>query len=172
MMMIANFAEDELCVALIQSGFKKKKLREYSVPALFKAHDFAPELLPVCDKAGTTGVLILSTLDQVRAVSYELNKLKASKSGTLKPIICDFCYTLQSGTNIALISFSLNRDKTRTVSHFICGDLACSLHVRGLTNVLDIAKSQIREDITIEDRILRLISKSTKIFESNGSKII
>ncbi len=55
-------------------------------------------------------------------------------------------------------------------SYFVCADIACSLHVRGLTEVLDFAKAQIREDISIDGRILRLVTKTSSIFETNGSR--
>jgi hypothetical protein len=157
---------------LIEAGFKKKKLQEYFLPMIFNELEFEPELLPFCDKASTAGILIFVGTRQVRAVAFELKKLKAAKSGAMKPIVCDLCYTLQAGSRVALITFTLNREKTRSVSYYVCADLACSLHVRGLSNVLNFAKSQIREDITIDDRILRLVAKSSVIFDTNGSNLL
>jgi hypothetical protein len=165
-----SFESNSLKVTLLSNGFKKKKLADYSIPYVFTDHNFEPELIPFCDKSGTAGILLLRNQGRILAASYELKRLKASKSGALKPIICDFCYTLQAGARIALVTFNLNREKTRTVAYYCCADLACSLHVRGLTEILDFAKSQLREDISIDDRVLRLLKKSAAIFEANGSK--
>lgn len=161
--------QEDTSLLLINAGFKKRKLSELNLPSSFEGLDFDPEIIPLCDKAGTSGILLFEDGSERYAAVYTLKRLKPGKAGNLRPVVCDFCFTQRPGTKVALITFNLNREKTKTVAQYICADLACSMHVRGLTDALVIAKSQVSEDITIDDRIERLKRKTAAIFEHNGA---
>jgi|GEM_PF-6594643 len=161
--------EDTITGVLANNGFQKKKLKEFRLPVVFK--DYWPEIefAPFCDKAQTKGVLLFDDGNQLRAVKYELGKIKPNRDGISASILCDFCFTLRARNQTALITFDLNREKTKSVAHYCCADLQCSLHVRALTDAALRSKTQIREDITPEGRIDRFVAKTAKIFDTNGS---
>jgi hypothetical protein len=163
---------DTLVEQLASHGFNKKKLKEYRVPAIFKDYWPEIELAPFCDKAESKGIILFEVAQQLYAAKYELKKIKPGLSGTSKPIICDFCFTVQPRNQTALITFDLNREKTKSVAYFCCADLQCSLHVRGLTDAALRSKSQLREDISPEARITRFIDKTQSIFSTNRSVLV
>jgi FBP C-terminal treble-clef zinc-finger len=156
-------AEDTIRNQLIAAGLSKQKVAKYAVQKLFIPYYAEVELLPLTDKAGTRGIIIFENNGN-KAAEFELRKTKAAKSGISKPVICDFCYTLRPMKKVAMITFYADRSKLRSTTFYICADIACSLHVRGHTDVLDYAKSQLREDVTVDDRIKRLHEKTNAIF--------
>jgi hypothetical protein len=165
-------ALDTLNDQLLQAGFKKKKLAELRIPDVYKEYWSEIELTSVCDKSQTRGIIIFFNASNTYAVKYELKKIKPNSKGISGSILCDFCYTLQPRSKTAVITFDLNREKTRSVSFYCCADLQCSLHVRGLTDASLVSKSQIREDIIPQKRIDRFVAKTTTIFTTNGAVIV
>ena len=112
-----------------------------------------PELrdfLTVTDKSGHEGVLLYDE----RIVPFELAHRAAKPAGNIAAVICDICATWRRGPETATMTFPKG-DKS-TVTYLVCGDLDCSLHVRGFTTIGQLSRSQIREDITPEKRIERL----------------
>ncbi len=128
-------------------------------PRLRKVLRYVPEeitypegrdFIAVTDKSGNEGVLIYGT----QIVPFTLSARTAKASGSVAAIICDICASWRRGPESASITFP--KGDKRTVSYLVCADLDCSLHVRGLTNAGILSRSQIREDITPEQRIERL----------------
>ena len=114
------------------------------------------ELLAITDRTNEKGILLLEPDTDLYAVQYELSKKVIDfKSGRRRAIICDFCYTWQSGSNAASITFSIGNSK-RKVRFICCADLRCSMHVRTTTKESVMSRTQLRENMTNEDRILRL----------------
>ena len=114
------------------------------------------ELLAITDRTNKKGILLLEPDTDLYAVQYELSKKVIDfKSGRRRAIICDFCYTWQSGSNAASITFSIGNSK-RKVRFICCADLKCSMHVRTTTKESVMSRTQLRENMTNEDRILRL----------------
>jgi len=135
-------------------------------PRLVRELRFVPEeitnweqrdFLAVLTKSKNEGVLLCGDM----VVAFMLGKRKPGGSGRVEPIICDLCATWQRGSNSAIITF-VRSDKS-TISYLCCGDLDCSLHVRGLTIAGKLARTQLREDITPERRIQRLRTKTSAI---------
>lgn len=118
------------------------------------------DFLAVTNKQGSEGVLIVPFLGD-KAVPFSLQARKPNASGRIEAIICDICATWQRGTHSAVITFIV--DKTRSVSFLCCGDLDCSLHVRGKTDDARLSRTQLREQITPESRIARLHERLTSI---------
>lgn len=110
------------------------------------------DFLAVTNKQGNEGVLIVPFLDVV--LPFALAKRMPGATGRIEAIICDICATWQRGTHSAVITFQTS--PTRSVSFLCCGDLLCSLHVRGKTKAALLSRAQIREQITPEARIERL----------------
>lgn len=167
-----DFSVENARQRLQNAGFQKRKLAAYTVPAIFADAMSDVELMPLSDKSRASGILLFESAETVRAAQFEIKKIKSTGAGQRKPMVCDFCYTLRPGGQIGMICFVLDRQKTRMLSHYVCADLACSLHVRGLTDALVYAKTQIREDISTPDRIARLHTKTSAIFDNNASVVV
>ncbi|MES2630801.1 MAG: FBP domain-containing protein [Patescibacteria group bacterium] len=119
------------------------------------------ELLNITDRSGNNGVLIVSLTDNLYIMPYELKTgITSSATGRSQSIICDFCQTWQYGNRSGSITFPKNRDSN--ISYIVCADLKCSLHVRNKTEASHTSRSQLREDLTIEQRIERLESRMAR----------
>jgi hypothetical protein len=135
----------------------KKELRFTTSVEHFSDEDWGKlELLSITDRSGNKGVLIIELDAHVYILPAEFKKgLTSSISGRAQPITCEFCVTWQSGTRAGNILFTNVKGNTN-VGYLCCGDLLCSLHVRGLTNASKTSRAQLREDMTPEQRIDRL----------------
>jgi hypothetical protein len=113
------------------------------------------ELLSVCDRSGSNGVLIISIVSGLYIIPYELDPVTTSfATGRSQSIICDFCRTWQYGDRSASIRFQ--KDKHASISYLCCADLKCSMHVRSKTEAAHISRSQLREDLSVDQRVERL----------------
>lgn len=111
------------------------------------------DFLAVMDKSRQEGVLLYGDY----TVPFSLSARQPNASGRTEAIICDICATWRRGTESAGITFQKNA--TSSVSYLVCADLDCSLHVRGITKVAQLSRTQLREDMTPEARIERLNKK-------------
>lgn len=124
------------------------------------------ELLAIPDRSGRRGVLLLAPGSDVHIVAYEISKGMASKqTGRAQPVICDFCRTWQAGSGAGSITFSKNKQSLDSVGFLCCADLQCNKHVRGKTTAARLARAQLREDITDEQRVERLRKRLYDIIE-------
>lgn len=146
--------------AQLQALLEEAKIK----PRLRRDLRFVPEeitdwdhrdFIAIMNRSQSEGVLI-APLAIAYVVPFRLQRRKPNASGRVEAIICDFCMTWQRGTNSAVISFI--RDKS-SVSFLCCADLLCSLHVRSKTEASQLSKTQIRETIAPNDRIVRLRDK-------------
>ena len=113
------------------------------------------ELIAISDRTNDKGILLLEPEEDLYIVQYELSrKVIDFKTGRRRAIICDFCYTWQSGSNAASITLSTN--SKRKVRFICCADLKCSQHVRTLTKESIVSRTQLRENIDNDDRVARL----------------
>ena len=99
-------------------------------------------------------------------IPFQLAPRTAKTNGSIAAIICDICATWRRGPESAVITFP--KGDRSMVSHLVCADLECSLHVRAMTNTGVMSRSQIREDISQEKRIERLRSRLWAILDALG----
>lgn len=126
------------------------------------------EFVHVVDRTGDKGVLVLELDGQRYAAPYELTRRVIDKAtGRSKPITCDLCFTWRAGGDGARIRFIRSSDK-HSITLLCCGDLACSSHVRGKTAAAKLSRANLREDMTNEQRVLRLESKLNSLLELLG----
>jgi len=111
------------------------------------------DFIAVFNKSGNEGVLLFEGV----VVPIERMKRSPNKAGRVEAIICDICATWQRGTNSAVLA--LRRSGERSSSYLVCADLDCSLHVRDLTDASKLSRAQLREHITVPDRIVRLCTR-------------
>jgi hypothetical protein len=113
------------------------------------------ELLAITDRNGNKGVLLVSLDEDFYMLPYEIKTgIVSSSTGRSQSVICDFCQTWQYGNKSGSISFV--KSKKSNVSYLCCADLKCSMHVRNKTIEAKTSRSQLREDLTTEQRIERL----------------
>lgn len=115
------------------------------------------DFLVVMDRARHEGVLIYEQY----TLPFTLTARAYNAQGRTEAIICDLCATWRRGTESAVMTFP--KGERAHVSHLVCADLECSLHVRGLTNASRLARTQIREQITPEGRVNRLRTRVINI---------
>lgn len=123
------------------------------------------ELLVIPTKDGGAGVLFVELDDQLYGVSYEISNVRDTATGRSQPIICDFCKTWQAGSRAGHITFKTKRSSSNVIGFLCCGDMQCSLHVRDMTDASKVSRTQLREDITTEQRIIRLRSQLEAVID-------
>jgi hypothetical protein len=128
----------------------------------------AAELLTITDRTGRRGVLLMQPYDDLYIVPFELKTGLMSSTGRAQAIICDFCRTWQVGTRSGSVTFAKDKRGAQSVSYLCCADLLCSQHVRNLTSASKTSRSQLREDLTIEQRVDRLKERLTRIVTELG----
>jgi hypothetical protein len=112
------------------------------------------ELLSISDRSGNSGVLLVSLNNSLYILPYELKiGITSSITGRSQSIICDFCRTWQYGDRSASIRFV--KSKNTSVSYLCCADLKCSMHVRDKTDAASTSRAQLREDLSIDQRVER-----------------
>ena len=116
------------------------------------------ELLAISTRSASEGLLLIQT-DHFYMIAYTLTTgLADKKTGRSKPITCDFCYTWQRGSNAGRITFRRATDN-HTLTYLCCADLQCSLHVRNMTAAATLSRTQLHEDIGVDQRVARLKRK-------------
>ena len=123
------------------------------------------EMLAVPTKDGNAGVLLIALDERIYGMPYEINDIRDAVTGRSKPIICDFCKTWQAGPRAGYIVFRTKRASSNVIGFLCCADLQCSLHVRDKTTAAKTSRSQLREDVTVDQRVARLQSKLAAVIE-------
>lgn len=114
------------------------------------------ELIPISDRAGNKGVFVMEYGGHLYATAYEISRGITSSTGKAQPIICDFCRTWQTGSRSGSITLQKLGRNSGSITFLCCADLLCGQHVRNLTSAAKTSRSQLREDMTIEQRVVRL----------------
>jgi len=126
------------------------------------------ELVRISDRSGNEGVLLAELAGMLFVLPHELSaRLTDAATGRTKPIICDLCTTWQAGGNATAITFD-NRETGHHNAFLVCADLKCSLHVRNQTSQALLSRSQLREDLTDEQRVERLRRRLLKLMDQLG----
>lgn len=159
---------EELAEYLKTLRINKRLVRELRfTPEAINAWDDR-ELLAISTRSNIEGVLLIETASR-HLIPYTLSGgLTDAATGRSKAAICDFCFTWQGGGKSKRISFVRTSDG-HSLTYICCGDLQCSLHVRGRTPEATLSRSQLREDITEAQRIVRLRQKLNALVETLGA---
>ncbi len=156
--------QDLLVHAPLRARIKREVRFTSSVGHLAEDEWGQTELLSVSDRAGNKGVLLLqANEDAVYAASYELKTGLTSSTGKAQSIICDFCRTWQTGSRSGSITIDKPGRDNGSIAFLCCADLQCSRHVRSLTSASKTSRSQLREDMTTEQRVDRLLRRIQEI---------
>lgn len=148
---------DELAEVLKTHRVSKRLVRDIRYVPEELANLSERDFLAVTTKSGNEGVMLF----EEQVMSFDLQRRAPNKAGRVEAIICDLCSTWQRGTASAIITFK--KSERSTVSYLVCADLNCSLHVRDMTTASKLSRVQLREHITPEARIERLLIKLKEV---------
>jgi treble-clef zinc-finger protein len=82
--------------------------------------------------------------------------LRVARTGQLRSGMCSLCMTTHTGDGVALMTArkaGKNGQQGNSVGAYICADLACSLHLRGRTDV-----RRMKESLTLGEQIDRTMT--------------
>lgn len=149
-------SKEELDTMLKEVRISKRLVRDIRYIPEEITHPNERDFLTVTTKSGKEGVFIFNEI----VVHFTLDRRRPNTAGRVEAIICDICATWQRGTNSAVLTFK--KSSTHSVSYLVCADLDCSLHVRDLTDASKLSRTQLRENIMPEARIIRLQDRLAK----------
>lgn len=160
MVVMRKITQDLFQQILDESAIKPRAKREVRFASSAAGMDDAiweqTELIPISDRSGNKGVLLMESGGKLYATSYEISRGITNRTGKAQPIICDFCKTWQTGSRSGSITLQKPGRDTGSIAFLCCADLLCSQHVRNLTSAAKTSRSQLREDLSDEQRVARL----------------
>lgn len=154
--------KEEFTNLLRQEHIKPRLARELRFTP-DEVHDWSDrEILAITSRSENEGLLLVD-LGHFYVLPFTMSKRITNKqTGRSTPITCDFCYTWQRGGSAGSITFTRTEDG-HTFTFLCCGDLDCSLHIRNKTAASALSRTQLHEDMTIEQRIARLHKKLEEV---------
>jgi hypothetical protein len=142
----------------IISSFGKQKLKNFKLPDLEKVEWVNLSYLGWIHRSGHLGYIVYEYKNNLTGVV--LNVIKGNDDHKYK--MCSLCNTLHIGSGISLFSHKTKSRTYETHGDYFCANLDCSLYLRGLKKNWAI---QMREDLTIDEKLLRLEANLDKYFE-------
>ena len=135
----------------ILSAFPAEDREKFSLPALERVQWTNLDFLGWCDRAGDKAFLVYQ--GEGRASGLVLDRM-AVRTTAPRSFMCSICRTVHGPRGIAHFTYR-SRDGAghNTLTDTFCGNLQCSLYVRGLLRP-DIM--QLHETISVERKIERL----------------
>ncbi|MEU8804748.1 FBP domain-containing protein [Spirillospora sp. NPDC048819] len=92
-----------------------------------------------------------------RPVGIALRVTSGGGRGFTARSMCSLCLTTRTGGGVALMTARRTGEAGRqgnTVGRYLCGDLDCSLYVRGLKQ--SVAGGDLEETLSLEEKVARL----------------
>jgi len=132
------------------SAFTAEDRQKLSLPALDKVQWTNLDFLGWCDRAGDKAFLVIEG-EGIAGMALERTAIRAN---TAKSYMCSICRTVHGPRGIAMFTHR-SRDGAgyNTLTDMFCGNLQCSLYVRGILRP-DIM--QLHETVSVDRRIERL----------------
>lgn len=122
-----------------------------SLPPLDSLRWDALDFLGWCNRTGDKAFLAVETGGALVGLALDRMNVGPSKA---RSFMCSICHTMHGPRGIANFTYHVRRDpRHHTLTDLFCGDLRCSLYVRGL---LSSDVSQFYETITIDRKVERL----------------
>lgn len=139
--------------AQLFSAFQLDEGEELPLPKLQGIAWGNLDFLGWCNRTGDKAYLAFDTNGAVVGLALDRMVVGASKA---RSFMCSICRTMHGARGIANFTYRSRRDPPyRTLTDMFCGDLRCSLYVRGL---LSTDVSQFYETITVGRKVERLRS--------------
>lgn len=146
-------SSDLFKIAVSQNYKSKSLMKEFDKTYNARNSDYEVSCFYVEKKQ--TGLLFLLCEGDYYATKISKSSVAADRSGRLKPIICDLCYTRMPGSKIAKVT-AVRKTDSHSFTWLICNSLDCSLHSREQTSESVDSKKILGENISVDQRINRL----------------
>lgn len=159
-------SREEFTEIIKKAGISRRLQRDLRYVPEEITHSEWRDFLAVTTKSGNEGVLLYEDF----VLPFTLTPRAANSKGRVEAIICDICATWRRGTDSATITFA--KSPKNSVTHLVCADLNCSLHVRGLTDAARLSRVQLREQIDDSERVERLQRRLMAICGDIASKMV
>jgi hypothetical protein len=138
----------------VSQNYKSKSLMK-ELDKTYNSHNSDYEVSCFYVDRKQTGLLFFLSDGDYYAAKISKSSVTADKSGRLKPIICDLCYTRMPGSKIAKVT-AVRKTDSHSFTWLMCDNLDCSLNSREKTTESEDSKKILGENITIDQRIRRL----------------
>jgi hypothetical protein len=146
------------------SAFPAEDRQNVSLPAFDRLQWSNLDFLGWCDRAGDKAFLVFE--DGGTASGLILDRM-GIRSSNARSFMCSICRTVHGPRGIASFTYTSRRGAGyNTLTDTFCGNLQCSLYVRGLLSP-DI--SQFHETISVDRKVERLLTGVDR-FLANISK--
>ena len=134
------------------SAFPAEDRQKLSLPALEKIQWPNLDFLGWCDRAGDKAFLVIQGDGLASGLVLERTVVRTTAA---KSYMCSICRTVHGPRGIAMFTHR-SRDGAghNTLTDMFCGNLQCSLYVRGLLSP-DIM--QLHETVSVDRKIERLL---------------
>jgi hypothetical protein len=135
------------------SAFPEEERQDISLPAFDRLQWRSLDFLGWCDRSGDKAFLVFEA-DGV-ASGLTLDRMPIHTS-TARSFMCSICRTMHGSRGIANFTYRSRQGVGyHTLTDTFCGNLQCSLYVRGLLNS-DV--SQFYETISVDRKVERLLT--------------
>lgn len=147
----------------IISAFSKKDQKKLKLPDLKIINWEIIDYFSWFHPSGHLAFIIYDNGLSLRGLVLEKNKPGFSQ----KAKMCGWCKTVHGGAGVVLFSTPKVNSPSIVIGEFICADLQCSYYIRGLKGPLP---NQMRETISMENKIFRLLSSVDDFFNRSFEK--
>jgi hypothetical protein len=148
----------------VRSWFRNKQLI-HEFEKIYDSNDKSYEVRSFYLERKKVGLLFLRLDGHYYATKMTKSSTTADKSGRVKPVICDLCYTRMPGSKIAQVTFRREFDK-HSNTWLLCSDLTCSMRAREMTAESVDSKKLLGENVSIDTKIERLEKHIANIVET------
>lgn len=140
---------------IVRQNYKNKLLIGELDKTFAALEDADYEVSDAYAESKNTGLLFLTTNEDLFVTKFSKSKIKPDRMGRTKPIVCDLCFTVLPGSMVVHMRCVREFDK-HVFSWLVCSNLACSSNVRELTDISLESKKILGETVSIEKKITRL----------------
>lgn len=135
------------------SAFPVEDRQELSLPAFDRLQWSNLDFLGWCDRAGDKAFLVFE--GEGTASGLMLDRM-AVRSSSARSFMCSICRTVHGPRGVASFTYRSRRGiGYNTLTDTFCGNLQCSLYVRGL---LSPDTAQFHETISVDRKVERLLT--------------
>jgi hypothetical protein len=146
------------------SAFPAEDHQDLSLPAFDRLQWRNLDFLGWCDRSGDKAFLVFETDGEASGLLLDRMPVHTSNA---RSFMCSICRTMHGSRGIANFTYrSRQRVGYHTLTDTFCGNLQCSLYVRGL---LSSDVSQFYETISVDRKVERLLT-GVERYLSNISK--
>jgi hypothetical protein len=135
------------------SAFPAEDHQDLSLPAFDRLQWRNLDFLGWCDRSGDKAFLVFEADGEASGLLLDRMPIHTS---TARSFMCSICRTMHGSRGIANFTYrSRQRVGYHTLTDTFCGNLQCSLYVRGL---LSSDVSQFYETISVDRKVERLLT--------------